>query len=102
MLCVHCEQYGADVCSCTDKGIRGKLFPDTASGVNDGTQFVILTRAVRAYCDKSATWAEVTECVGDVLNVLAVRKRRIHQNPVKCSKLVVALQEIAVMDMQTR
>lgn len=99
MLCVHCEQYGADACSCTDKGIRGKLFSDTASGVNDGTQFVILTRAVRAYRDKPTTRGEVTECVGNVLDVLAVCKRRIHQNPVKGPKLVVSLQEIPLMDM---
>ena len=49
---------------CTDEGIRGKLFPVTASRLNDGTQFVVLTRAIRANSNNSATWGEVTLLTG--------------------------------------
>jgi hypothetical protein len=60
-------------------------FPDTAARFNDGPKLVVLLRAVGTDGDESASGLQHLQGVHNVLDIVCVRKRRIHNNAVECS-----------------
>ena len=82
-LAVHGEEDSADVRSCAAEGALSKLLPHTTSSFHDGLQDGGLARAVRTDGYESASGVEVAECVFDVLDIVAVRKRWIHKDAVE-------------------
>ena len=89
------EKHGADAGSCGMKGVGGQLLPGAAVFLHDGPKLGALPWSVGAESDEAAARCETTERMGDVLDIVAVLKRRIHDDARELPK-PKALQKVSL------
>jgi len=89
----HGEKDGANAGACGVESVGRQRLPGAAVLFHDGSELGALAWSVGAKGDEAAARCETAERMGDVLDIVAVCKRRIYHNTLELAQ-TEALQKV--------